>query len=187
MNPEQNFRGMSAEERQEIPLVFKEITQDDAQRYSEYRAKVIAAYPEEYGVHFEENTDKENVLEEIKSLKDGQKLFLALEGETLVGVAGIDALSQNTNTQRVEGARDAEVATFSVHPDYLRRGVGESMLRKLVEYAQDQGLQQLFLYVRTDNDKAKKLYEKAGFLATGETSISAQDGKTFFEEYVLNI
>ncbi len=187
MNPEQNFGGMSAKERQEISLALKEITQDDVQRYSEYRAKVIAAYPEEYGVNSEESTAEENVLEKIKNLKDGQKLFLAIEGETIVGVVGIDALSQNMNTKRLEGVRDAEVATLSVHPDYLRRGVGESMLRKLIEYARGQGFQQLFLHVRADNDKAKKLYEKTGFLATGETSTDAHGGKVFFEEYVLNI
>ena len=56
---------------------------------------------------------------------------------------------------------------IAVHPDYRRRGMGESLVNALVEELKDRGSRCLTLEVRSSNAPARSLYEKMGFVQIG--------------------
>ena len=80
-------------------------------------------------------------------------------GDRLVGYAVLAALGP-------EGDREFEVHTIGVDPEYQGRGIGRTMLRRLLEVA-DAEAAPVVLDVRTDNIPARTLYETHGFEVVG--------------------
>ncbi len=62
---------------------------------------------------------------------------------------------------------EMEILTIGVLPAFRRCGEGATLLRQMVLYAVEQGVQRIFLEVADDNVGARALYEKAGFCVTG--------------------
>ena len=92
----------------------------------------------------------------LDGLKDPRVTFYTLWlGEELAGFGALKQLS----------ADHAELKSMRTAPAFLRRGVGEAILRHLIEAARDSGYQQLSLETgRTaDYAAARSLYRKYGF------------------------
>jgi ribosomal-protein-alanine N-acetyltransferase len=58
----------------------------------------------------------------------------------------------------------AELWNLAVDEPHRRKGVGDTMLRFVIEYCRTSGVSSLFLQVRESNRAAKRLYEKNGFV-----------------------
>jgi GNAT superfamily N-acetyltransferase len=87
---------------------------------------------------------------------DDGAVFYARAGRRLVGYGRLDR-GQN------DAVRFAVVA-LSVLVAYRRKGLGEALLRALLDAAEADGLRQVWLSVRPDNAPALRLYEKLGFV-----------------------
>ena len=83
--------------------------------------------------------------------------LVAMEGERLAGYVG---------SQTVLGETD--MMNLAVHPDFRRRGVGETLVLSLAEILKARGSRCLTLEVRESNVPARKLYEKLGFSQIGK-------------------
>jgi ribosomal-protein-alanine N-acetyltransferase len=77
--------------------------------------------------------------------------------DKLVGYAGVARLGRKP-------PYEYEIHTIGVDPAYQGRGLGREMLLRLLEWA-DGGA--VYLEVRTDNEPAIAMYEKAGFVTVG--------------------
>jgi len=62
---------------------------------------------------------------------------------------------------------EAHVATFAVHPEHRRNGVGWRLLLHALKDTCQEGATHAFLEVRAGNESAVKLYEKFGFVRVG--------------------
>jgi ribosomal-protein-alanine N-acetyltransferase len=82
--------------------------------------------------------------------------IVAKEGDRIVGYAGL-WLSLD----------EAHITTFAVHPRWRRRGVGQRLLLRLLELANDRRAREATLEVRLSNMPARRLYEKYGFRPVG--------------------
>lgn len=82
--------------------------------------------------------------------------LVALEGELVAGYVGSQTVLDETDMMNI-----------AVHPDYRRRGMGESLVNALVEELKDRGSRCLTLEVRSSNAPARSLYEKMGFVQIG--------------------
>ena len=61
----------------------------------------------------------------------------------------------------------ADVTNVTVRKDFRRRGVGEAMLRQLMEEGRRDGIERFSLEVRSSNTAAIRLYDKLGFRQEG--------------------
>ncbi|MCX7615075.1 MAG: ribosomal protein S18-alanine N-acetyltransferase [Clostridiales bacterium] len=59
------------------------------------------------------------------------------------------------------------IANVAVHPDFRRKGVGETLINGLLNKASDLGCSFLTLEVRSSNTAAISLYQKYGFIPCG--------------------
>lgn len=81
------------------------------------------------------------------------------EDGSLIGYAGLALVARPPNAE-------AEVHTIAVDPAHQGRGVGRTLLRRLLARADESGAQ-VFLEVRTDNEPAIALYRANGFEVVG--------------------
>jgi GNAT superfamily N-acetyltransferase len=62
----------------------------------------------------------------------------------------------------------AQLVSMWVAPEARGKGVARLLIDAVVMWARDRGMRHLELWVTEDNDRARVLYERAGFSATGE-------------------
>lgn len=66
--------------------------------------------------------------------------------------------------------QEAFLVAMYVAPWARRRGVGERLVRAVLDEARARGLRLVHLEVTSSNDGARRLYERCGFVATGVTT-----------------
>jgi len=71
--------------------------------------------------------------------------------------------------------REIQLLNIAVHPEKRGRGLGNRLLREMIRVGIERGMEQIWLEVRTSNTKARRLYEKLGFLAAGRRPRYYQD------------
>lgn len=76
--------------------------------------------------------------------------------ETIIGYAGLRAVPP-----------EGDVQTIAVAPDRWGQGVGRALLTALLDEARHRGISAMFLEVRSDNPRARDLYQKFGFEEVG--------------------
>jgi ribosomal-protein-alanine N-acetyltransferase len=81
---------------------------------------------------------------------------LAEDDGVLAGWAGLAAVGGQ-----------GDVLTIGVRPERQGRGVGSALLTALLDEAAVRDCTEVFLDVRADNDRARRLYERFGFTAVG--------------------
>ncbi len=62
---------------------------------------------------------------------------------------------------------EGQITNIATHPDFRQQGLGERVVRAIIDYASESGLVSISLEVRESNAAAISLYEKLGFLSFG--------------------
>ena len=84
------------------------------------------------------------------------RYIVAREGDKIVGYAGLWLMVD-----------EAHITPFAVLPEHRRRRIGERLLQRLFDIADEMGAEWLTLEVRVSNIGAQRLYEKYGFRRAG--------------------
>lgn len=84
--------------------------------------------------------------------------FLAKYNHEFAGVANCFINFSTFKAKQLLNIHD-----FSVSPEFRKKGVGKSLMSKIVEYCHEKGYCKITLEVRNDNIKAQYLYQKLGF------------------------
>jgi ribosomal protein S18 acetylase RimI-like enzyme len=85
--------------------------------------------------------------------------FLAKCNEEYAGVANCFVNFSTFKARQLINIHD-----FAVSPFFRKKGIGEVMMAKIVNYALEKGFVKVTLEVRHDNEKAIYLYKKFGFM-----------------------
>ena len=88
------------------------------------------------------------------------RFFLALDGDRIVGNACVDGSANPRLCHRRSLA-------ITVLRDYWGRGVGTELMERMLAFARESGAELVSLEVRSDNERAKALYRKFGFVRFG--------------------
>lgn len=92
--------------------------------------------------------------------------FVAEESDNLVGVA--EAYPITTNDTWL-------IDAITVLPNYRRRGVGQQLMKELMNFIKTKGGKKMQLYVQPDNVSAMKFYTKLGFTITVQPIFMTMD------------
>ncbi|MCU1674019.1 MAG: Mycothiol acetyltransferase [Frankiales bacterium] len=126
----------------------------DEQQWTETNNRAFANHPDQgrWGV-------EEVLLREAESWFDPKGFFLAFRGEQLVGFHW-------TKTHGADGHDHppvGEVYVVGVDPSEQGRGLGPALTLLGLHHLQQQGLDQVLLYVDEANTNAIRVYERLGF------------------------
>lgn len=113
-----------------------------------------------------------------------KRLYLVFDNDTLLSVFalcewsdGEDAVEWENNT-----AKPLYLYRFATNVNYLRKGIGEKVVKKAIEISKELGAEYLRLFVVKSNTPAVELYKKMGFsLAKGTFHISMGEALTLDE------
>lgn len=83
--------------------------------------------------------------------------YFVIEREAkIIGYAGLWIVEEN-----------AQITSIAIHPEHRRHHFGEKLLKYLMYYALNLGVQRMSLEVRVSNISAQKMYRKFGFIPAG--------------------
>lgn len=87
-------------------------------------------------------------------------LYVALDADEIIGVCNLSGSS-------LDRSNHVGVMGISILKKYWNRGLGTEFIKRIINYAQDTGIELIKLDVVSENIRAKKLYEKFGFIKVG--------------------
>lgn len=94
------------------------------------------------------------------NIRDKRPHVVALVGDRVIGWCDISSLNRDVFAH-------AGVLGMGVIEGFREQGVGEALMKAALDRAREAGLTRVELTVREDNLRAKKLYEKFGFVVEG--------------------
>lgn len=116
----------------------------------------------------------------IEQWEKSGSLFLLLENEG--NIAGFLSASRE-EPRRV---RHCAYLVIGILKDYRGRGYGTVLFQKMEQWARESGITRLELTVMTQNEQARHLYEKMGFIIEGKKERSMIVDGTAVDEYYMS-
>lgn len=118
----------------------------------------LGRYAEEINITTE--TEIELLKNQLNSMQD--MMIAAFIDHELAGNAGISC------ARNLMKSKHRALFGISIREKYWNKGIGNALLKAVIEQAKQMGYEQIELGVFSDNDKAKALYQKYGFEFWGE-------------------
>lgn len=107
--------------------------------------------------------------------KNGRKDLAVFENGSLAGTASICA-------SRWEKHREfGEIVSIYLLPEYMGKGIGRILLQRCIKELQKLGYDKILLWVLEENYRARRFYEKNGFVCSGEYMSDNIGGKDLRE------
>ena len=152
----------------------------DAAAYHALRLRMLKIHPDAFTSSYEEDVEKplswvEQRLAPGPVAPDDFVLGAFDAGDQLVGSIGFNV--EGRAKQRHKGF----IFGMYVAPEHVARGIGRALLERCIERARrETRVEQINLTVTASNERARKLYESAGFTAFGIEERAIKVGDTYF-------
>lgn len=114
----------------------------------------------------------------LGNIRSNDPQFVAVVGEAVVGWC--DILRKPRPALLHNG-----VLGIGVLKSYRKQGIGASLIEATLAAANGRGMKRIELLVRTDNEPAKKLYEKFGFVVEGVLRKHIYCGGAYHDSYLM--
>jgi ribosomal protein S18 acetylase RimI-like enzyme len=154
----------------------RRLTPADAALYREIRLEGLQCDPEAFGSTFEaENT---RPLTFFSERLGGSAMFGAFHDSELVGIAGL---------LMREGRKEAHKALLVgmyVRPSARKAGVGRRLVETIIEFARHR-VELVQLAVVSNNQPARRLYERLGFLEYGLEKKALKQDDHYYDEVLM--
>lgn len=96
--------------------------------------------------------------------RDPEGIFVAKANGKIVGFVAGDSNWFSKREHKKVGA----IHEIVVHPDYRGMGIGQALMKRILEYFKEKGLHTAELWVGDENYKAIDFYRKLGFKEKGQ-------------------
>ena len=114
------------------------------------------------------------------TIRNDEPQFVAVSGGAVIGWC--DILIKPRPAQRHSG-----VLGLGVLSAHRRQGIGTALLEATIGAARKKGLTRIELYVRADNENARRLYEKFGFAAEGLLRKHILIDGSYRDSYIMSV
>lgn len=159
-------------------------SENDAKEMIEYlkitseETHFLVRYPEEIEITLEEE------IKHIKCIASSERdiMIAAFVNNELAGNAGLSCMNNHIKLKH-----RAEFG-ISIKEKYWNNGIGSILINEIIEVAKNIGYEQVELGVFSDNEKAKRLYERNGFEVWGRNKkgFKLKDG-TYSDEIIMGL
>lgn len=167
-------------------MEIRELTEDDAATYWPVRLRALREDADAFGSTYEESKDRplDVVARQLREARAEGSFALGAfdDAGRLVGTV---RLGRNVG-RRVKHV--AGIYGMYVAPEVRGQGIGRALLESAIARArEDPDIEQLFLYVVTQNAPAIALYRRVGFASFGTVphAMKSDDGRYLDEEAMV--
>ena len=157
----------------DAPVQIAQIGGDDWERWRGIRLRALQDAPDAFGSTYER---------ESAFVERDFRSRLGVGGPAFLAVAGDEPVGLGAGFQDLEGW--LLVVAMWVDPGWRGRGIGQRVLDAIVGWAREHGLR-VHLHVQAENGAARRLYERYGFMPTGETDALRPGSALTIERLVL--
>jgi RimJ/RimL family protein N-acetyltransferase len=154
----------------------KLLTSADAVAYRDIRLEGLRGHPEAFASTFEDERDLP--LDRFKELITKSQIFGASLEQRLVGVVGLRAHTEAKLRHK------AMIWGMYVRREARQYGIGERLIEAAVARA-SRDVEQLQLAVVTENEAARRLYAKAGFIEYGHQINALKHGGRYYDDILM--
>lgn len=134
------------------------VTEDDWRILRTIRLEALAELPPAFGSTLaQEQSFGEDRWRGRAGGTEGAQMFVAWSNDAAVGIAGVFD----------EGDGTAQMVSVWVDPRHRGRGAGRALTAAALRFATEQAFACIRLWVTAGNARARDLYERHGFTATG--------------------
>jgi RimJ/RimL family protein N-acetyltransferase len=113
-------------------------------------------------------------------IESGEPMLVAFDEDHVVGWCDLTASSWPT-------LKHIGVLGMGLLPDYRGRGLGETLLRRIVEAGWRYGFTRIELAVYVHNERARRLYERVGFAVEGVKRRSARIDGRYYDSTMMSL
>jgi RimJ/RimL family protein N-acetyltransferase len=149
---------------------------DEAAAYRAIRLEGLQLHPEAFGASFE--SEAAQSLDWFAERLGDRAVYGAFRRGELVGVSGF--YPQTTPKLRHKGV----LWGMYVRPSSRGTGTAQALVERVIEHAQGR-VELLHLTVVRTNDRARRLYTRAGFTEYGIEPRSLKVGETYHDEVLM--
>jgi RimJ/RimL family protein N-acetyltransferase len=161
----------------DVRFHIRALTSDDAANYRVIRLEALRCSPEAFGSTFEAENARP-LAWFFERLGSGAKMFGAFQGSEMVGIAGL--LIKRGQKEAHKGL----LVGMYVRPGLRKSGVGRGLAEAVIDVAR-QLVEVIQLGVVSDNESARRLYDRLGFVEYGvELKALKQDGR-YYDEVLM--
>lgn len=114
----------------------------------------------------------------IKKYNDYKQVFIAVDGDEIVGYLGI-------KRSHLEKLMHRAKFTVGVLEDHQRQGIATKLIEFAEDWAKEQDVKRLELTVITENEPAIALFEKTGFEKEGTRKDAVNINDDYYDEYFM--
>jgi ribosomal protein S18 acetylase RimI-like enzyme len=148
----------------------------DAPAYRDIRLEGLCQNPEAFASAFEDEQDRS--LDWFKELLTLSQIFGAFLAQRLVGVVGLRSHADAKLRHK------AMIWGMYVRHEARQYGIGERLIDAAVVHASSH-VEQLQLAVVTENEAARRLYAKAGFIEYGYQINALKHGARYYDDILM--
>jgi ribosomal protein S18 acetylase RimI-like enzyme len=152
------------------------LTCTDAVAYRDIRLEGLRCHPEAFASTFEDERDRP--LDCFKELITQSRIFGAVLAQKLVGVVGVRSYAE------VKQRHKAMIWGMYVRREARQYGIGERLIDAAVSHVPGH-VEQLQLAVVTENEAARRLYAKAGFIEYGHQINALKHGGRYHDDILM--
>jgi len=160
----------------DIDVQIRRLMPADAARYREIRLTGLKSSPEAFGSTYE--TESVQSLRSFSERLGTSAVFGAFSGAELLGIAGFAV------RKGVKEAHKGLLWGMYVRPDARKAGVGRRLVEAVIDFAR-QRVELLQLSVVSDNEPARRLYARLGFVEYGVEKNSLKQDSCYYDEILM--
>lgn len=132
---------------------------DDWESHRELRLEALLTAPTAFAMTYADSLHRDET--DWRASLERVWHWQVRDADEALGMAGL------WEQTRDDGTVTPHLVAMFVRPQARRRGVGDLLLRTVVEAARSRGHERLHLHVETSNGGAMRIYERAGFRPEG--------------------
>lgn len=167
-------------------IIYRQLGPADLAAYRQVRINCLEQYPDNFGTTVQEEKNAA-VLKLDRSITHADDHHFTMgafiTGNGLIGICGFLAETRKKTQHR------GEIVQMFVDPGYKGQGIGMALLQQVIEKAFcSEQIEQIILSAVFENEKAIKLYERAGFIEYGRLAnyFKSDSGYTTQSFFVMN-
>lgn len=162
-------------------MIIRTLTADDLADWRAIRLEALKRLPEAFLTTYAEERQKNDA--DVSAMLDKGGVLGAFSDQDLAAVLSLDPETRTALAHR------AWINAVYVRPDWQGSDVAHQLLNAAILQAKARGFVQLELYVASDNPRAIRFYERAGFVLAGRMPRAVRLADRYQDDlhYVLEI